>query len=224
MQSNYQDLQSLLAQARRSVADDRFIWCCASDTFESTITVRRGMLLGGALSPHFLRDTDNMWSNTPWTVRLERCRVAVCSTPAAQEPLQSWVPVLEGAVKAGESFLVIAEAMGSEMIRTLAVNLLKGTLGVCAVKPARTRYGQLEPGIESLGMPAQEVPARPDKLPLVPEVWIRRTAAVIFPALTDTAPDRSSLRDFAIIETGGENHEDQYDRLRWLMRELQKPA
>jgi hypothetical protein len=31
-----------------------------------------------------------------------------------------------------------------------------------------------------------------------------------------------ALKDFVVIETGGENHEDQHDRLRFLMRELQR--
>jgi hypothetical protein len=223
MNDRHSDLPTLIAQARRLVADDRYIWCCASDTFESTIITRRGLLLGGALSPHFLRDHGAMWSDIPWTVRLQRCRVAVCNE-AAHEPLTEWLPALEGVAKAGESILVITETMSAEMLRTFAVNLLKGTLAVCAAKPARTRYGHLEPGIESFGTPAATAPAQHDRLPMVAEAWVRRSAAVLFPALTDilSSLSPSPLKDFAIIETGGENHEDQYERLRCLMRELQQ--
>jgi len=217
------DLLTLLSQARRLVSDDRHIWCTAADGFASTITQRRGLLLGGALSPHFLRDAGAMWSDVPWMVRLLRCRVAVCNE-AAHESLSEWIPVLEGVAKAGESFLVITDTMASELLRTLAVNALKGTLAVCAAQPARNRYGQLEPGVELLGKPSATAPKQHDRLPMVAEVWLRRSAGVIFPALTDSLSQSSPspLQDFAIIETGGENHEDQGDRLRFLMRELQQ--
>jgi hypothetical protein len=215
------DLLTLIAQARRQVADDRYIWCSAADGFESQIKQRRGLLLGGALSPHFLREAGVMWSEIPWTVRLLRCRVAVCTDAAVQEPLAEWLPLLEGAAKAGETVLVVTETMGSEMLMTLVVNLLKGTLGVCAARPARTRYGHPEPGIESLGKPATTPPQNHERLPLVAEAWIRRSAAALFPGAADGMPS-SALQDFAMIETGGENHEDQYDRLKFLMGELQK--
>jgi hypothetical protein len=57
MDDNNSDLLTLISGARRLVTDDRYIWCCASDGFDSRCVQRRGLLLGGALSPHFLRDT-----------------------------------------------------------------------------------------------------------------------------------------------------------------------
>jgi hypothetical protein len=100
------DLLTLIAEARRLVTDDRYIWCCASEGFDSRCVQRRGLLLGGALSPHFLRDTPGMWSEIPWTVRLRHCRVVVCDK-AAQEPLKAWLPLMEAIAGAGESLLVV---------------------------------------------------------------------------------------------------------------------
>jgi hypothetical protein len=54
-------------------------------------------------------------------------------------------------------------------------------------------------------------------------VWVRRTGTACFPASSDPLSSAAALEDFAIIETGGENHDDQYDRLRFLMHELQQP-
>jgi hypothetical protein len=133
--------------------DDRFIWCSASDVFESRIVQRRGLLLGGALSPHFLRDTAGMWSEIPWAVRLQRCRLVVCDR-AAHEPLAAWLPLMEGVAKAGESLLVVTETIGSELLRTFIVNALKATLPVCVVRPPRDRSGNPAPGAESLPVPA----------------------------------------------------------------------
>ena len=61
-----------------------------------------------------------------------------------------------------------------------------------------------------------------DRLPLIREAWIRRTASALFPDEGEAAPFGSALQDFAVIETGGENYEDQRDRLRFFMRELQR--
>ena len=212
------DLLALVADARRIVPDDRHIWCSAADTFESRLVERRGLLLGGAVSPHFLRDADAMSFNVPWGMRLRHCRVIVCDR-AAHEPLAAWLPLMEAIVAAGESLLVVTDTIDSELLQTFVVNSFKGTLLVCAVQPARDRYGSPAPGSQ-FATP----PATPDQLLRLDDVWIRRTATVCFPAASDPLASASALQNFAIIETGGENHTDQQDRLRLLMRELQHRA
>ena len=210
------DLVALVAEARRLVPDDRYIWCSASETFDSQLTQRRGLLLGGALSPHFLRDATAMWWEIPWAVRLRHCRVLVCSK-AAHEPLAAWLPLMEKVAGAGEALLVVTETIGSELLSTFVVNAFKGTLPVCVVRPGGDSSGNPVPGTRFATPPAS-----PDELLRIDEVWIRRTASVCFPALGDPLASAAALQSFAVIETGGENHEDQYDRLRFLMRELQQ--
>jgi hypothetical protein len=106
-------------------------------TFESRITQRRGLLLGGALSPHFLRDTTAMWFDIPWTVRLRHCRVLICDK-AAHEPVTAWLPLMESVAGTGEALLVVTETIGSELLSTFVVNAFKGTLPVCVVHPLRS--------------------------------------------------------------------------------------
>ncbi|MEP6955651.1 MAG: hypothetical protein ABI883_02410 [Chthoniobacterales bacterium] len=212
------DLLALVADARRVVADDRYLWCTAGETFESRMVQRRGLLLGGAVSPHFLRDeTADAWG-TPWTVRLRHCRVIVCSQ-AAQQPLPAWLPLMEAVVAAGESLLVVTETIDSELLQTFVVNALKGTLRVCAIHPARDRHGKA-----SAAAAAQFAtpPPTPDQLLRIDDVWVRRRATACFPQAGDALSSAGALENFAIIETGGENHEDQSERLRFLMRELQR--
>jgi hypothetical protein len=103
------DLLALLAEARRLVPDDRCSWCSSSDTFDSRLIRRRGLLLGGAYSPHFLRADPASW-DTPWMVRLRHCRVVVCDR-AAQEPLAAWLPLMEALVATGEALLVVTESI-----------------------------------------------------------------------------------------------------------------
>ena len=212
MNDRSSDLEILIAEARRLVPDDRSIWCSASETFDPRLTQRRGLLLGGALSPHFLRDATAMWWEIPWAVRLRHCRVLVCDK-AAQEPLAAWLPLMEKVAGAGEALLVVTETIGSELLSTFVVNAFKETLRVCVVSP---RGDRAVPGTR-FATP----PATPDELLRIEEVWVRRTATACFPAVGDPLASAPQLREFAIIETSGENHEDQYDRLRFLMRELQ---
>jgi hypothetical protein len=210
------DLLPLIAEARRLVPDDRHIWCSASETFDSRLTQRRGLLLGGALSPHFLRDSTAMCWDTPWTVRLRHCRVVV-RDKAAHQPLAAWLPLMESVARAGESLLVVTETIDAELLATFIVNAFKGTLPVCAVYPVRGRSGSPAPGTQFATPPAGV-----DQLLRIDDVWIRRTATVCFPAAGDPLSSAGALQDFGVIETGGENHEDQFDRLRVLMRELQR--
>jgi hypothetical protein len=210
------DLLPLIVEARRLVPDDRHIWCSASDTFDSRLTKRRGLLLGGAFSPHFLRDSTATNWDTPWTVRLRHCRVVVCDK-AAHEPLAAWLPLMESVVAAGESLLVVTETIGSELLATFIVNAFKGTLRVCVARPVRGHSGN-----PAAGAQFTTPPKGVDQLLRIDDVWVRRTATVCFPAAGDPLSSAAALQDFAVIETGGENHEDQFDRLRFLMRELQR--
>ena len=216
MNDQYPDLVALIAAARERVSDDRHIWCTASETFDSRLLQRRGLLLGGAYSPHFLREADPVSWNTPWMVRLRHCRVVVCDQ-AAQEPLAAWLPLMEAVAGLREALLVVAESVGSELLQTFVVNNFKGSLPVCVVHPGRDRSGTPSPGAR-FATP----PTAPDQLLRIDDVWVRRTATACFPAASDPAWSAAALQNFAVIETGGENHEDQYDRLRFLMRELQR--
>ena len=198
------------------VPDDRHIWCSAAETFESRLISRRGLLLGGAYSPHFLRNADPVSWNTPWMVRLRHCRVVVCDQ-AAQEPLAAWLPLMEALVASRESMLVVTDSIGSELLQTFVVNNFKGSLPICVVHPLSDRSGSPAPGTR-FATP----PAAPDQLLRIDDVWIRRTATACFPATNEPGWSAAALQNFAVIETGGENHEDQYDRLRYLMRELQR--
>jgi hypothetical protein len=210
------DLSKLVAEARALVPDDRHIWCSVSDTFTSRLLQRRGLLLGGAISPHFLRDASATSWDVPWAVRLRHCRVLVCDHKAAHEPVAAWLPLMETIAKSGEALLIVTETIDSELLSTVVVNALKETLRVCVVHPAGER------GNPAPGSRFSSPPANADQLPRIDDVLIRRTASVCFPKPDEPLASAPALQNFAVIETGGENHEDQYERLRFLMRELQR--
>ena len=109
---------------------------------------------------------------------LRHCRITVCDR-AAHEPLAAWLPLMESVAGAGEALLVVTETIGSELLSTFVVNAIKGTLPVCAVHPARERYGSPAPGTR-YAIP----PTEPNQLPRIDEVWIRRRATACFPRRT----------------------------------------
>ncbi len=203
------DLPATLQQVRASVPDDRHIWAALSDGFETTFVRRRGLLLGGAHSPLFLRDRPAS-SDVPWTVTLRNVRVLPCA-PGALSDFRVWLPVLEAAAQARESLLFVSTTIDPEFLHTLVVNLLQNTLAACVVHPLAGR---------AAGRALSTPPAQLSEWPLFSEARVRRSASVLFPAETEAAVT-PHLTDVSEIRVGGRNFDDQMDRLRFLMNEFE---
>lgn len=220
MSDEYSDLINILAEAMPGVPDNRFIWCVAANSFETTVSHRQGLILGGALSPHFLRDGGDLWWDVPWTMQLWKPRIVTIERAIA--PLSQWLPLMEAIAKAGESLLVVTKEISTELLQTIIVNALKKTLSCCAIRAAENQpgygYGSPIPAVpwEFVEAPPQSA----DRLPQAAEAWIRRTSTVLFPASVNEW--RWSLSDVTIISVAGENHDDQQDRLRFLVKKIQQ--
>ncbi len=218
---NHPDLAALLNEARRAKPDDRAIWCVPAAGFETRLNHRRGLVLGGAHGPQYLRDAGPPDYAVPWQIWAVRARVIHCDG-AAEKPFTAWLPLMEAIAAAGESLIVVTGSIERQLLQTLLVNFLKSTLCACVIGPGKDRYGSALPGVEGLGRAFSSPPHTPAELPLVAEAWIRRTASVLLPAAGESWPSAASLQDLTIIETGGDHAEDQRDRLRFLMTELQR--
>jgi hypothetical protein len=216
--TEYNDLLNLLDEVMVRVPDSRFVWCVAADGFETTVSHRRGLVLGGAWSPHFLRDASDLWWDVPWTMRLWAPRVITIDK--ADMPLAQWLPLMEAVAKAGESLLIVTRDASSELLQTIIVNSLKKTLSGCIIRAAQNLSGYAPP---ATGIPWNSVnePAKTnDRLPQVAEAWVRRSATVLFPKIENEWQSLDS--EVTIISVGGENHEDQIDRLRFLVKRIQQ--
>jgi hypothetical protein len=218
---NHADLAALLTEARHTVEDDRAIWCVPSATFETRLDARRGLILGGAHGPHYLRDAGPPEYAVPWQIWPVRARVIYCSG-AADEPYTVWLPLMEAIASAGESLIVVTTSIGRELLQTFLVNYLRSTLCACVIGPGKDRFGRPLAGAEGLGRPHSTPPRDPSQLPLVAEAWIRRTASVLLPAAGELWPPAAFRQDLTVIETGGDHAENQRERLRYLMTELQR--
>ena len=215
MSAGYGDLLYILDDVRRNVVHSRLIWCTTADGFETTVSSRRGLILGGAWSPHFLRDGGAALWDVPWTMKVWSPTIVTIEKAVA--PLSEWLPLMEAVAKAGSSLLVVTRDVSTELLRTFVVNALKETLSCCVVHMAEDETAWGIP----VTMPWGVVEAPPKKaagLPQAAEAWIRRTATVLF-----TAPDSDWVpsQEITIISVGGRNHDDQHDRLRFLVETIQ---
>ncbi len=203
------DLLATLQQVRASVPDDRHIWAALADGFETVAVRRRGLLLGGAHSPSFLRDRPSS-ADVPWTVTLRNVRVLPCA-PGALTDWRAWLPVLEAAAQARESLLFVSTQIDPEFLTTLVVNLLQNTLTACVAHPLTG---------SAAGRALNAPPAQLGEWPLFDQARVRRSASVLLPAEA-AAASTPHLTDVAEIRVGGRNFDDQMDRLRFLMNELE---
>lgn len=94
---------------------------------ETVVEVVDGMQFDhGFLSPYFVTDSSSMQVvlEQPW-ILLHDKRITTTTT---------LLPILEAVVKSGRPLLIVAEDVESEVLATLVVNKLRGTLSCAAVK------------------------------------------------------------------------------------------
>lgn len=93
----------------------------------TSIEVVKGMQFNrGYISPYFCTDSEKR------LVILETPKILI--TDKKISSIQDILPILQTIAASGESLLIIAEDIEGDVLSTLAVNKLKGTLKVCAVK------------------------------------------------------------------------------------------
>lgn len=93
----------------------------------TSIEVVKGMQFHrGYVSPYFCTDPEKR------IVILETPKILITDKKIAS--IQDILPILQTIAASGESLLIIAEDIEGDALSTLAINKLKGTLKVCAVK------------------------------------------------------------------------------------------
>ena len=117
----------LIAEAFSKVGKDGVITVEESKGFDTYIDIVEGMQFDkGYLSSHFATNTEKMLSvlENPY-ILLYDGRISSMS---------DMLPLLEQVAASGQSLLVIADDVEGEVLGTLVVNKMRGSLKVCAVK------------------------------------------------------------------------------------------
>ena len=121
------EIGHLIAQAMQKVGKEGVITVEASKGMETELEIVEGMQFDrGYLSPYFITNVAKM------SVELADPYVLIYEKKLSA--LQAFLPLLESIAKAASSLLIIAEDIEGEVLATLVVNLIRGTLKVAAVK------------------------------------------------------------------------------------------
>lgn len=234
------DLQRLLKLAHERVLERGNIWCQRSLGVESSVGFRKGLVLGGAISPFYLLETP-LWGavqkKVPWTLSVTRARILVAE--ALTSSLAQWIPLFEELAKNAEALLLITpEVQHDELLAFFIVNAHAKSVVCCPIKPCEVYAGNLRALATKLMAPqvmstAGKIPpylsagdAPPpqsrESLPLAGEVWVRSDASLVLPESGEQwAP---LLSEVAIINVGGKTFEDQGEHLRLMTQAVQSIA
>ena len=137
---SYQDIENIatissgslqigkkIASAIEKVGKNGIISLADSNSFETTLEVYEGMQLDqGFVSPYMASDQEKKISY------LETPYVMICEEKI--QSIQEILPILEELVPSGRSMLIIAKEYDEDVISTLALNKMRGTFNVVAIK------------------------------------------------------------------------------------------
>jgi len=125
--NNDREIGKLISAAMEQVGKDGVVTVEESKTLQTELEIVEGMQFDrGYLSPYFVTNPDRMEAvlDEP-LILLHEKKISA---------MRDLLPLLEQAVGAGRSLLIIAEDVDGDALATLVVNRLRGTIKVCAVK------------------------------------------------------------------------------------------
>ena len=125
--NNDSTIGKLIADAMDRVGKDGVITVEDGKSLQDELDVVEGMQFDrGYLSPFFITNQERQ------TVVLDSPFILHCDKKITN--VKELLPVLEATAKAGKPLLIIAEDVEGEALATLVVNVMRGTIKVCAVK------------------------------------------------------------------------------------------
>ncbi|MFH1995460.1 MAG: chaperonin GroEL [Candidatus Omnitrophota bacterium] len=125
--NNDSSIGDLIAEAMSKVGKDGVITVEEGKASKTELEVVEGMRFDqGYLSPYFVTDTERM------ECAIENPLILIHEKKISS--MKDILPILEQSAKAGKPLLIISEETEGEVLATLVVNKLRGTLQCCAVK------------------------------------------------------------------------------------------
>lgn len=116
----------MIANAMDRVGVDGVISVEDSNSLETTLNVVEGLSWNkGYLSPYFATNTEKM------VAELDKPLILISEKKLTN--VNQIVPLLEAVVKSGRQLLIIAEGIENEVLSSLILNKVRGSLNVCAV-------------------------------------------------------------------------------------------
>lgn len=125
--NNDEAIGKLIFDAMKKVGNDGIITVEESNSIETKLKVVEGMELNeGFESPYMITDQEKMESV------LESPLVLIYDGNINN--VQDFVPVIEKSMQESRPLLIISEGLSQEVLATLILNILRGTIKCCAIK------------------------------------------------------------------------------------------
>jgi chaperonin GroEL len=125
--NNDEMVGQLISEAMEKVGKEGVITVEEAKSIDTTLEIVEGMQFDrGYLSPYFITESDKM------EAVLENPYILLHDKKISS--MQDMLPLMEKVAKTGQPLLIVAEDVEGELLATLVVNKLRGTLKAAAVK------------------------------------------------------------------------------------------
>ncbi|MFZ2412555.1 MAG: chaperonin GroEL, partial [Candidatus Methanoperedens sp.] len=125
--NNDEVIGNLISDAMDKVGASGVITVEEAKSMETSLEVVEGMQLDkGYISPYMVTDKEGM------EILLENPLILLYDKKISA--MKEFIPVLEAVVKENKPLLIISEDVDGEALATIVLNILRGTLRVCAIK------------------------------------------------------------------------------------------
>jgi chaperonin GroEL len=125
--NNDEIIGNLISDAMDKVGASGVITVEEAKSMETSLEVVEGMQLEkGYISPYMVTDKEGM------EILFENPLILLYDKKISA--MKEFIPVLESVVKENKPLLIIAEDVDGEALATIVLNILRGTLRVCAIK------------------------------------------------------------------------------------------
>ncbi|MCZ7384679.1 MAG: chaperonin GroEL [Candidatus Methanoperedens sp.] len=125
--NNDEIIGNLISDAMDKVGASGVITVEEAKSMETSLEVVEGMQLDkGYISPYMVTDKEGM------EILFENPLILLYDKKISA--MKEFIPVLESVVKENKPLLIIAEDVDGEALATIVLNILRGTLRVCAIK------------------------------------------------------------------------------------------
>ncbi len=125
--NNDDEIGKLISDAMEKVGSNGVITVEEAKSMETSLEVVEGMQLDkGYISPYMATDKEGMETllDDPYILLYDK----------KISSMKDFIPVLEAVVKDNKPLLIISEDVEGEALATIVLNIIRGTLKVCAIK------------------------------------------------------------------------------------------
>ena len=123
-----EEIGNMIAKAKRLVGNDGIITLTEGNSTTTELSVADGLRLNtGYISPYLCTNHDKQ------IIDFDKAKVLIFDKKI--QNMQELLPILEQVASKGEKLLLVVDDIDDEVLKTIIVNKLQGTLAIAIIKP-----------------------------------------------------------------------------------------